>query len=166
LRAALTFLVCAGVGIFAAYWLFSHIWPIYGKLSQQAFAIEVPYMAFGLLMAPPVMLACTVASAYAIWTGKRFAPPSKSALAKFQAGMLRASVYALIVVAPLAAILTTVALNKLDYTSCPQLRKSGSAWQTYWVSHPGFCFAPDSYTENKWPCKNVDGKKLCINMDE
>jgi len=166
LLAALTLVICAGVGVFSVYWLITHVLPIYGQLWRQASAIEVPYMAFGLLMAPPVMLACTVASAFAICTGKKFAPPNKSALAKLQTGMLKASVYSLIVVAPLAAILTTVALNKLDYTSCPQLRKSGSAWQTYWVSHPGFCFVPDSYTDNRWPCKHVDGKKLCINMDE
>ncbi|MQG91985.1 hypothetical protein F6X59_04660 [Pseudomonas sp. MN1F] len=123
-------------------------------------------MAFGLLMTPPVMLACVVASAFAIYTGERFAPHNKSAFGKLQTAMLKASVYSLIAVAPLAAILTTVALNKLDYTSFPQLRKSGSAWQTYWVSHPGFCFVPDSYTENRWPCKNAEGKQLCINMDE
>ncbi|MCU0124928.1 hypothetical protein N8H41_13200 [Pseudomonas vlassakiae] len=166
LLAALTLLICAGVGVFSVYWLIAHVLPIYGQLWRQASAIEVPYMAFGLLMAPPVMLACVIASAFAICTGERFAPPAKSVFGKFQAAMLKASVYSLIVVAPLTAILTTVALNKLDYTSCPQLRKSGSAWQTYWVSHPGFCFVPDSYTENRWPCKNVNGKKMCINMDE
>jgi len=166
LLAALTLLICTGAGLFSIYWLIAHVLPIYGKLWRQASAIEVPYMAFGLLMAPPVMLACTVASAFAICTGKRFAPTSKSGLAQFQTCMLKISVYSLIVVAPLVAIITTVALNTLDYTICPQLRKSGSAWQTYWVSHPGFCFIPDSYTENKWPCKNADGKKLCINMDE
>lgn len=166
LLAALTLSICAGVGVFSVYWLIAHVLPVYGQLWRRAPAIEVPYMAFGLIMAPPVMLACIVASAFAICTGKRFSPASKSALAKFQTGMLKASIYSLIVIAPLAAILTTVALNKLDYTNCPQLRKSGSAWQTYWVSHPGFCFAPDSYTENGWPCKNVEGKTLCINMSE
>ncbi|MCE0848880.1 MULTISPECIES: hypothetical protein [Pseudomonas] len=166
LLASLTFLICASVGIFSAYWLIAHVLPIYGQLWRRASAIEVPYMAFGLLMAPPVMLACTVASAFAIWTGKKFAPSSKSGLAQFQTGMMKASVYSLIILAPVAAIITTVALNTLDYTICPQLKKSGSAWQTYWVSHPGFCFTPDSYTENNWPCKRTDGKKLCINMNE
>ncbi len=166
LRAALTLLICASVGLFAVYWLITHVLPIYGQMWRLASVIEVPYMAFGLLMAPPVMLACVVASAFAICTGERFAPHNKSVFGKFQTAMLKASVYSLIVVAHLAAILTTVALNKLDYTSCPQLRKSGSAWQTYWVSHPGFCFVPDSYTENRWPCKNVEVKKLCINMGE
>lgn len=166
LRAALTLLICAVIGVFSTYWLIAHVVPIYGQLWRQASAIEVQYMAFGLLMAPPVMLVCVVASAFAIYTGKRSDPPTKSGLAKFQTGMMKASVYSLIVLAPLAGIITTIALNKLDYTSCPQLRNSGSAWQTYWVSHPGFCFVPDSYTENRWPCKMVDGKKLCLNMDE
>ena len=166
LSALLTLLICASIGLFAIYWIISHVLPIYGQMWRRASVIEVPYMAFSLLMTPPVMLACAVASAFAICTGERFAPPSKSAFAKLQTGMLKASVYSLIVIAPLAAIMTTVALNKLDYTGCSQLRKSGSAWQTYWVSHPGFCFVPDSYTENRWPCKNVDGKKFCINMDE
>lgn len=166
LLAALTLLLCATVGVFATYWLITHVLPIYGQMWRRASAIEVPYMAFGLIMAPPVMLACTVASAFAIWTGKRYDPPEKSALAKLQTGLMRASVYSLIGLAPLTAISTTIALNALDYTTCPQLRKSGSAWQTYWVNHPGFCFKPDSYTENRWPCKNIDGKKLCINMDE
>lgn len=166
LLAALTLAICASIGVFSVYWLIAHVLPVYGQLWRRASAIEVSYMAFGLVMAPPVMLACTVASAFAICTGKKFAPASKSALEKFQTGMLKASVYSLIVVAPLVAILTTVALNKLDYTSCPQLRKSGSTWQTYWVRHPGFCFVPDSYTENGWPCKNAEGKKLCINMSE
>ncbi|MBA6116802.1 MULTISPECIES: hypothetical protein [Pseudomonas] len=119
-------------------------------------------MAFGLLMAPPVMLACVIASAFAICTGKKFAPPAKSGLAKFEAGMMKTSVYALVLIAPSAAIATTLTLNALDYTTCPQLRKSGSAWQTYWVSHPGFCFVPDSYTENGWPCKMVDGKNYAL----
>lgn len=166
LLATLTLLICATVGIFSTYWLISHVLPIYGQMWRRASAIEVPYMAFGLLMAPPVMLACTVASGFAICTGKRFEPPKKSALAKFQTGMMKASVYSFIGLAPLSAIFTTVALNALDYTTCPQLRKSGSAWQTYWVNHPGFCFKPDSYIQNRWPCKNIDGKKLCINMDE
>ena len=68
--------------------------PIYGQIWRQASAIEVPYMAFGLLMAPPVMLACVVASAFALCTGKKFAPPAKSGLAKFETGMMKTSVYA------------------------------------------------------------------------
>ncbi|ANY86664.1 MULTISPECIES: hypothetical protein [Pseudomonas] len=166
LRAGLTFLICAGVGIFAVYWLIAHVLPIYGQLWRRASAIEVPYLAFGLLMAPPIMLSCSLAAAYAFWTGKKFNPPKKSGLARFETSMIKTSVYVLVLLAPLIAVITTVALNTLNYTSCPQLRKSGSAWQTYWVIHPGFCFKPDSYTENDWPCKQVDGKTLCINMDE
>lgn len=150
------------MGIFSAYWLIAHVLPIYGQIWRQASAIEVPYMAFGLLMAPPVMLARVIASAFAICTGKKFAPPAKSGLAKFETGMMKTSVYALVLIAPSAAIATTLTLNALDYTTCPQLRKSGSAWQTYWVSHPGFCFVPDSYTENGWPCKMVDGKNYAL----
>jgi len=120
--------------MFSTYWLIAHVLPIYGQIWRQASAIEVPYMAFGLLMAPAVMLACVVASAFAICTGKKFAPRARSGFAIFETGMMKASVYALVVIAPLAAIATTLTLNALDYTTCPQLRKSGSAWQTYWVS--------------------------------
>jgi hypothetical protein len=100
LRAFLTLLICASIGLFAIYWLITHVLPIYGQMRRLASAIEVPYMAFGLLMAPPVMFACVVASAFAICTGERFAPSAKSVLGKLQNAMLKASVYSLIAVAP------------------------------------------------------------------
>ncbi|MFK3942581.1 hypothetical protein ACI2KC_13015 [Pseudomonas monteilii] len=153
------------MGGFAVYWIATHVLPIYGRLSEHAIAIEVQYVAFGLFAAPPVMLLCLVGSLSAFRTGKRFSPRPKTFPHYFQSTMLYLSITGLIIVTPLASIITTLALKKNDYTSCPQLRKSGSAWQTFWVSHPGFCFKPDSFTEKNWPCKHIKGKQMCLSLD-
>jgi hypothetical protein len=151
--------------LFAVYWITAHVLPIYGRLSENAIIIEVQFLAFGLFSVPPAMLFFSVASLSAFITGKRFAPRPKTFLHYFQTMTLYLSLIGLGVITPLASIITTIALNKHDYTSCPQLRKSGSAWQTFWVSHPAFCFKPDSFTEDNWPCKHLNGKRMCLRLN-
>jgi hypothetical protein len=153
------------IGGFAVYWIATHVLPLYGRLSENAIVIEVQYPAFGLFSVPPVMLVCLIGSLSAFITGKRFSPRPRTFLHYFQTTMLYLFLIGLAIITPLASIITTIALNKHDYTSCPQLRKSGSAWQTFWVSHPAFCFKPDSFTEDNWPCKHMNGKKICLSLD-
>jgi len=165
LNAAFLFFCSIIISGFAIYWIATHVLPIYNHLSEHAIAIEVQYLAFGLFAVPPVMLVCLVGSISAFITGKRFSPRPKTFLAYFQKTMLYLTLIGFIAVAPIASIVTTIALKKNDYTSCSKLRKSGSAWQTFWVSHPAFCFKPDSFTEKNWPCKHLDGKQMCLRID-
>ena len=57
-------------GVFSIYWLWTNVLPIYGRIYRNAPVIEVPYLAFGLLMAPPAIIITVIGSAIAVWTGK------------------------------------------------------------------------------------------------
>lgn len=61
-------------GVFSIYWLWTNVLPIYGRIYRNAPVIEVPYLAFGLLMAPPAIIITVIGSAIAVWTGKKTAP--------------------------------------------------------------------------------------------
>lgn len=79
--------------------------------------------------------------------------------------LLKVASITLLVVSPLLAVGTTAALHVMDYQACNKLRISGSGWQVFWVKNDGFCFRPDSYIEDNWPCKDMDGKTYCLRAD-
>ncbi len=79
--------------------------------------------------------------------------------------MFGASLKMLLYVAPAGAILTTLALLGKGYSPCPRLLISGSAWQLFWVSDERVCFKPDHYINDNWPCKVINGKDVCVQVD-
>jgi len=159
---ALLALTCSMMGPISVYWIATLIQPIYKNLWHHTHMVEVQYMAFGLIGAPSILLYGITGGLYAALTGKRFAPKSKSWLGRFEYSMLWITACALIALTPLAALSTTAALKLQHYESCPALRKSGSSWQTFWVSNPDFCFTPDRFTEDDRPCKTQHGHDMCL----
>jgi len=75
------------------------------------------------------------------------------------------SLKTLLYVVPAVMILTTVALLARGYSPCPKLLISGSAWQLFWVNDDRVCFKPDHYINDNWPCKVIDGKDVCVQVD-
>jgi hypothetical protein len=166
---ALALLFAAGslaLGILSGYFIWQDLVPIFGRIYRNAVIVETPYMAFGLLMAPPLSILMTFGSIAAAATGRKFDPPKESPLFKPQSVLLKCSIYILLYVTPTMAIGTTFALKMKDYTPCPKLLISGSAWQLFWVNDEGACFKPDHYINGNWPCKRVEGKEICIQADD
>ncbi|WP_259640625.1 MULTISPECIES: hypothetical protein [Pseudomonas syringae group] len=64
------------VGIFSIYWLWERVIPLYGRIYRNAPVVEVPYLAFALLMAPPAVIIAVIGSFFALCTGKKFDPPN------------------------------------------------------------------------------------------
>jgi hypothetical protein len=152
-------------GIFSIYWLWTNIIPIYGRIYRDAPVVEVPYLAFGLLMAPPGILILVVGASIAAWNGKKFDPPRSSKLYRFQNLMFSASIKTIIYVVPALMISTTLLLLARDYSPCPKLLISGSAWQLFWVNDERACFKPSRYINGNWPCKIIGDKEVCIQVD-
>ncbi|MNJ30343.1 hypothetical protein D3C77_249410 [compost metagenome] len=154
------------VGAFSLYWLWTNVLPIYGRIYRNAPVIEVPYLAFGLLMAPPGVLILVIGASIAAWNGKKFDPPRSSKLYRFQNLMFSSSIKIMIYVVPALMILTTAALLARNYSPCPKLLISGSAWQLFWVNDELACFKPTRYINGNWPCKIVGDREICIQVDE
>lgn len=55
------------VGIFSIYWLWERVIPLYGRIYRNAPVVEVPYLAFALLMAPPAVLIAVIGSFCALY---------------------------------------------------------------------------------------------------
>lgn len=153
------------VGALTLYSFWNLLLPIYGRLYRNAPVVETPFLAFGLLMAPPTILIGLVAMAACIRNGTKFDPSPGSKLYDFQNAMLSASFKTLVYVVPMAITLTTLALFMRGYSPCPKLLISGSAWQLFWVNDEQVCFKPDHYINDNWPCKVIDGKEACIQVD-
>ncbi len=79
--------------------------------------------------------------------------------------MLSASIKIALFLAPALIVLTTLILVARNYSPCPKLLISGSAWQLSWVNDEQVCFKPDHYINDNWPCKVIDGKDACIQVD-
>ena len=159
------FIVLLLVGAVSLYAYTNYLFPLYGRLLRGAPVVETPYLAFGLLMAPPALAILLIGSAICAWTGKKFDPPPASRLHRFQALMFGISIKTLIHVVPAVMILTTGALLARGYTPCSKLLISGSAWQLFWVNDDRVCFKPDHYINDNWPCKVIDGKDVCVQVD-
>ncbi|WP_236692889.1 hypothetical protein [Pseudomonas sp. 10-1B] len=149
----------------SVYWLGHDIFPLYGRIYRDAPIVETPYLGFFLLMGIPGLIYLIVAATIAIWQGKKFNPPRDSKLSKFQSFMLRASIKTAVILAPALIIITTLILMSRNYTPCPKLLLSGSAWQLFWVNDESACFKPDHYINDHWPCKVIDGKDICVKAD-
>lgn len=100
-----------------------------------------------------------------MWTGRKFDPPKGSWLYRLQVLAFWLTVKIAVYVMPATAILTTLTLLATGYTTCSQLRKSSSNWQVFWVNDSRFCFKPDFFNDDKWPCKKVNGKDICLPLD-
>lgn len=153
------------VGAFSLYWLWEDVIPIYGKLYRNALIIEIPYLGFCLLMAPPIVLISLIACSIVMWTGRKFDPPIKSFLHQLQTLMIYISVRTITRVVPATIILTTLFLLYRDYTPCPKLLISGSAWDLFWVNDDRACFKPTRYINDNWPCTIIGDKEVCIKAD-
>jgi hypothetical protein len=154
------------IGAFSLYWLWTNALPIYGRIYRNAPVIEVPYLAFGLLMAPPAVTIAVLGASIAAWNGKKFDPPRSSKLYRFQNLMFSSSLKIMIYVVPTLIILTTLALLGRGYSPCPKLLISGSAWQLFWVNDELACFKPTRYINGNWPCKIVGDREICIQVDQ
>ncbi|PBQ06396.1 hypothetical protein CCL17_01925 [Pseudomonas congelans] len=153
------------VGVFSVYWTWEHVLPLYGRIYRNAPVVETPYLAFCLLMVPPAVLLIIIGGSIAVWTGKKFDPPNNSFLDAFQSLMLKISVKTIIYGVPSIAVLTTIVLLARDYTPCPKLLVSGSAWQLFWVNDERVCFKPTRYINDGWPCKMVGDQEYCMQVD-
>ncbi|BBH46033.1 hypothetical protein KU43P_25100 [Pseudomonas sp. KU43P] len=153
------------VGAMSLYAYIYYLFPLYDRLLRSAPVVETPYLAFGLLMAPPALAILLLGSAFCAWTGKKFDPPPASRLHRFQTLMFGLSLKTLLYVIPAVMILTTVALLARGYSPCSKLLISGSAWQLFWVKDERVCFKPDHYINDNWPCKVIDGKDICVQVD-
>lgn len=71
----------------------------------------------------------------------------------------------MVIVAPAMITLTTATLSAKGYWSCPKLRISGSGWQMFWVNDERVCFKPDHYINDNWPCKAINGRDVCVQVD-
>lgn len=153
------------VGAISVYAYIHYLFPLYGRLLRGAPVVETPYLAFGLLMAPPALAILLVGSTICAWTGEKFDPAPGSRLHRFQTLMFGVSLKTLIYVVPAVMVLTTVALLARGYSPCSKLLISGSAWQLFWVNDERVCFKPDHYINDNWPCKVIDGKDVCVQVD-
>lgn len=153
------------IATFSLYWLWTEVLPIYGRIYRNAPVVETPYLAFCLLMAPPALLLAIVGASIAAWTGKKFDPPNHSFLHRFQMLMMNFSVKTVIYIVPAVMILTTATLLYRNYTPCPKLLISGSAWQLFWVNQENACFKPTRYINDNWPCKMIGAQEVCIQVD-
>ncbi|NWC80498.1 MULTISPECIES: hypothetical protein [Pseudomonas] len=159
---AIALILAAALTIYS-FW--NHLLPIYGRLYRNAPVVETPFLAFGLLMAPPTIIIGLVAMAVCIWSGAKFDPTPGSRLFNFQNRMFNLSFKTLIYVVPSTILITTLILFLRGYTPCPKLLISGSSWQIFWVNDEHVCFKPDHYINDNWPCKVVDGKEVCVQVD-
>jgi len=100
LLAVAMFIALLLVGAVSLYAYTNYLFPLYGRLLRGAPVVETPYLAFGLLMAPPALAILLVGSAICAWTGKKFDPPPASRLHRFQALMFGISIKTLIHVVP------------------------------------------------------------------
>ncbi|WP_157213288.1 hypothetical protein [Pseudomonas sp. GM55] len=163
---AVTFVFCMILtGAFSMYWLWDDVLPIYGRIYRNAPVVETPYLAFCLLMAPPAVLLTIVGASFSAWTGKKFDPHSNSFLHRFSTLMMYISVKTIIYIVPAIMILTTLTLLYKDYTPCPKLLRSGSAWHLFWVNDERACFKPTRYINDNWPCKMIGKQEVCIQVD-
>lgn len=153
------------VAAFSVYTYINYLFPLYGRLLRGAPVVEASYLAFGLLMAPPAVVILLVGCAICTWTGKKFDPPADSRLHRFQTLMFGLSLKTLLYVVPAVMILTTLALLGRGYSPCSKLLISGSAWQLFWANDERVCFKPDHYINDNWPCKVIDGKVVCVQVD-
>jgi len=153
------------VGGFSVYAYAHYLLPLYGRLYRAAPVVETPYLAFGLLMAPPALAILLVGTATCALTGKKFDPPLGSRLHRFQTLMFALSLKTLFYIVPAVMILTSGALLARGYTPCSKLLISGSAWHLFWVNDERVCFKPDHYINDNWPCKVIDGKDICVQVD-
>ena len=153
------------MGAFSLYWLWDDVLPIYGRIYRNAPVVETPYLAFCLLMAPPAVLLTIIGAAFSAWTGKKFDPPNNSFLHHFSALMIYTSIKTITYIVPAIIVLTTLTLLYRDYTPCPKLLRSGSAWHLFWVNDERACFKPTRYINDSWPCKFIGKQEVCIQVD-
>nr|WP_146219671.1 hypothetical protein [Pseudomonas sp. RW407] len=138
--------------------------PNYIRLWRQAPIVETVYPTFFIvsgLAIGPMML---VAGVHTLLYRKPLTSQSPTWF-KIAGHLLGVGIILLLVVGPALAIGTTIALKYMDYRACSQLRVSGSGWQVFWVNNDNYCFKPDSYIEDSWPCRNMDGKTYCLRAD-
>ncbi|TDF86151.1 hypothetical protein E1573_00850 [Pseudomonas sp. H9] len=165
LAALFTCLFTATLGLLSAYWLKNDVLPLFSSLFRNVPIVITPYLGFMLIAMCTVSPILVITSAYACWHAKKFDPPSNTRLYRFQYNSYKLTLWSMICIAPVLAILVTLALWAKGYTPCQKLLISGSAWKVYWVNDERVCFKPDHYINDNWPCKVIDGKDVCVQVD-
>jgi len=138
--------------------------PLYIRLWRKAPIVETVYPAFGVPAGIVMGIVLSLSGLYVLIFRRPLTSQSPTWLGiverLFKVGMLL-----LVLLGPLLAIGTTFTLKTMDYETCSQLRISGSGWQVFWVNNENYCFRPDRYIKDNWPCKNTDGKTYCFRAD-
>jgi len=165
LVAFFTCLLTATLGLLSAHWLGNDVLPLFGSIYMNLPIVITPYLGFMLIAMCTVSPILTITSAYACWRAKKFDPPINSRLYRFQYHSYKWTLWSMICIAPALAIMVTLGLWAKGYTPCQQLLISGSAWKVYWVNDARYCFKPDSYTRDGWPCKRMGDKLSCFQID-
>lgn len=166
-RLAVTALIPATLFLIflSLYFISIFLIPLYERLYRGAAVIETPYIIFALIGALPIFALGTVAVIIAASTGRKFNPEKGSRLFKFQHLMFAAAIKTLLYLVPAAIIITTLLLLARGYWPCGKLYIPDSFRQLYWVNDERVCFKPDHYINDNWPCKIVNGKDVCIQVD-
>ena len=149
----------------ASYFLWTDLRPVYTRLYRSAPVVEVPFLAFGLLPILPLSIFLITVAVVSAWTGRTFDPARDSPLYIFQNFMLSISVKTFSYLVPIAIISSFIALLSGGYAICTELAISGAKRKLFWVNDERVCFKPDHYINDNWPCKIVNGKDVCIQVD-
>lgn len=150
---------------FLVYLSWTEIDLFHDGLMRGAPVIETPLSAIIMLPMLLISILAIPAISIAAWTGKQFNPKEGSFLDTFQNVMLKATVYSCLSIIPGVIILSTLFSSYSDYFHCPELRKPGTRGPSLWVNNENLCFKPDHYINHNWPCKKIDDKELCIQLD-
>lgn len=165
LLAAVFIIMLFLAGAATVYAYVHYLFPLYDRLYREAPVVETPYLAFGLLMAPPALAILLIGTGMRALTGKKFDPPSDSQLYRFQNLMFGLSLKTLFYIVPAVMIVTTATLLAKGYAPCSKLPISGSAWHVFWVNDERMCFKPDRYINDNWPCTVINGREVCVQVD-
>lgn len=150
----------AGILIHQA-WTEAYIF--YGALKRDAPVIKEPYTAFVMLIILPMLILLIPAMSIAAWTGKKFDPSQGSFLYTLQIFALKATIYGMASILPTTIALTIIFSSISDYSRCPELTH-GKRGTSLWVNDECFCFKPDYHINRNWPCKTINGKEVCIEI--
>lgn len=151
--------------VMSPYFLWTDLSPLYTRLYRGAPVVEAPPLAFGLIPSLPLSVYLIVATTVAAWTGRKFDPTRNSNLWLFQKIILAILVKTITHLMPAVLTLTVVALIAGGYTTCSELAISSAQRKLFFVNDQRVCFKPDHYINDNWPCKTVNGKDICIQVD-
>lgn len=150
----------AGLVVYQAW---TEFYIFYNALKQNAPVINWSFTAFVMLIIVPMLVLMVPAMSMAAWTGDKFNPNQGSFLYALQVFAIKATLYGMISIFPISIISTIIFSLYSGYSHCPELTRRNSG-MSLWVNDECFCFKPDYYINRNWPCKNINGKEVCIEI--